>query len=145
MTVTGTVLENGFETTSGEERPLSLIVPVQLKRRGGRKTIARSDAEFVGEFLPSRPMTPIQQALASGHRWLALLEAGHARTMTALAECEGVDRAYMSRSINLTLLAPDIVVAILDETLPSTITLFDLASGTPLLWEAQRAVIEGEK
>jgi hypothetical protein len=27
---------------------------------------------------------------------------------------------------------------ILDETLPPEVTLFDLASGTPLLWEEQR-------
>lgn len=39
--------------------------------------------------------------------------------------------------VNLTTLAPDIVVAILDETLPEEVTLFDLASGTPLVWEEQ--------
>ncbi len=39
-------------------------------------------------------------------------------------------------------LAPDIVAAILDETLPSEVTLFDLASGTPLLWDEQRAQIQ---
>lgn len=43
---------------------------------------------------------------------------------------------------NLTTLAPDIVAAILDETLPSEVTLFDLASGTPLLWDEQRALIQ---
>ena len=31
---------------------------------------------------------------------------------------------------------------ILDETLPSEVTLFDLASGTPLLWDEQRAQIQ---
>jgi hypothetical protein len=39
--------------------------------------------------------------------------------------------------VNLTTLAPDIVAAILDETLPPEVTLFDLAAGTPLLWEEQ--------
>jgi hypothetical protein len=43
--------------------------------------------------------------------------------------------------INLTTLAPDIVEAILDESLPEHITQFDLASGTPLCWEEQRAKI----
>jgi hypothetical protein len=43
--------------------------------------------------------------------------------------------------VNLTTLAPDIVAAILDESLPSHVTLFDLASGTPLLWEEQRALL----
>jgi len=44
--------------------------------------------------------------------------------------------------VNLTTLAPGIVAAILDETLPSEVTLFDLASGTPLLWDEQREVIQ---
>jgi hypothetical protein len=39
--------------------------------------------------------------------------------------------------VNLATLAPDIVAAILDETLPSEVTLFELAAGTPLLWEGQ--------
>ena len=37
----------------------------------------------------------------------------------------------------LTTLAPDIVTAILDETLPLEVTLFELAVGTPLLWGEQ--------
>ena len=44
--------------------------------------------------------------------------------------------------VNLTTLAPDIVAAILDETLPSEVTLFDLASGTPMLWDEQRGQIQ---
>lgn len=52
-----------------------------------------------------------------------------------------MDRAYVSRMVNLTTLAPDIVAAILDETLPDHVTLFDLASGTPLLWDDQRALL----
>lgn len=36
-------------------------------------------------------------------------------------------------------LAPDIVAAILDETLPPDVTLFELAVDPPALWEEQRA------
>jgi len=39
--------------------------------------------------------------------------------------------------VNLSTLAPDIVAAILYETLPEEVTLFDLAAGTPLLWGEQ--------
>jgi len=39
----------------------------------------------------------------------------------------------MSRMVNLTTLAPDIVAAILDETLPEEVILFDLAAGTPVI------------
>lgn len=78
---------------------------------------------------------------ALGHRWLRLLESGRAKNLTEVAEMEGVDRAYVSRMVNLTTLAPDIVAAILDESLPEHVTLFDLASGTPLLWDEQRALL----
>ncbi len=61
--------------------------------------------------------------------------------MKEIATREGIDNSYVSRMVNLTTLAPDIVAAILDETLPPEVTLFDLASGTPLLWEEQRAII----
>jgi hypothetical protein len=36
--------------------------------------------------------------------------------------------------VNLTTLAPDIVAAILDETLSAEVTLLELAAGTSLLW-----------
>jgi hypothetical protein len=58
--------------------------------------------------------------------------------MKEIALREGIDDSYVSRMVNLTTLAPDIVSAILDDTLPPEVTLFDLAAGTPLLWEEQR-------
>jgi hypothetical protein len=38
----------------------------------------------------------------------------------------------------LTTLAPDIVAAILDETLPSHVTVHELAISPPVLWEERR-------
>ena len=54
---------------------------------------------------------------------------------------ENVDNSYVSRMVNLTTLAPDIVAAILDADLPDQITLFDLAVDPPALWEDQRTRI----
>ncbi|MGC1954730.1 MAG: hypothetical protein WA970_19580, partial [Gammaproteobacteria bacterium] len=48
-----------------------------------------------------------------------------------------------SRMVNLTTLAPDMVGAILDETLPPGVTLFDLAVDPPALWEDQRRRLSG--
>jgi hypothetical protein len=86
--------------------------------------------------------TPLQLALARGHRWLAMLESGEATSLKEIAAREEIDNSYVSRMVNLTTLAPDIVAAILDDTLPNHVTLFDLASGTPLLWDEQRAIID---
>ena len=46
---------------------------------------------------------------------------------------EGIDNSYVSRMVNLTTLAPDIVAAILDDAWPNHITLFDLAVDPPAL------------
>jgi hypothetical protein len=46
----------------------------------------------------------------------------------ALGDWWGIDNSFVSRVVNLTTLAPDIVAAILDETLPPGVT----------LWEEQR-------
>jgi len=54
-------------------------------------------------------------------------------------ECD----AHSMHDDNLTTLAPDIVAAILDDTLPNHITLSDLAIDPPALWDEQRARIVG--
>ena len=128
-----------LQTSDGR---LTLSVPIQIKRRSGRKLVTLPN----GETAKARPWdtatTPLQLALARGHRWLAMLESGEVKTMRELAAREGVDNSYVSRMVSLTTLAPDIVAAILDDALPNHVTLFDLAVDPPLLWEEQQARIQ---
>ena len=58
---------------------------------------------------------------------------------------EGIDNSYVSRMVNLTTLAPDIVAAILDDALPNHVTLFDLAVDPPALWDEQRERINSSR
>ena len=67
-----------------------------------------------------------------------MLEAGKAASMSEIARREGTDHSYVARHINLTLLAPDIVAAILDEKLPDRVRLHALSINPPALWEDQR-------
>lgn len=116
---------------------LTLSIPIQIKRRSGRKLVTLPS----GETAPVRPWdvapTTIQLALARGHRWLAMLESGEAKSLKEIATREGIDNSYVSRMVNLTTLAPGIVAAILDDALPNHITLFELAVDPPALWEDQ--------
>ncbi len=121
---------------------LTLSVPIQIKRRSGRKLVTLPN----GETAKARPWdtatTPLQLALARGHRWLAMLQSSEAKSLKEIATREGVDNSYISRMVNLTTLAPDIVAAILDDTMPNHVTLFDLAVDPPMLWEEQHARID---
>ena len=124
-----------LQTSDGR---LTLSVPIQIKRRSGRKLVTLPN----GKTAPFRPWdvapTSIQLARARGHRWLAMLESGEAKSLTEIATREGIDNSYVSRMVNLATLAPDIVAAILDDALPNHITLFDLAVDPPALWDEQQ-------
>ena len=116
---------------------VSVSIPIKIRRYSGRSQVVVPQgisATVGGGAAP----TALQIALARGHRWLRLIESGKVANLAAIAKLENVDRSYVSRMVNLTTLAPDIQAAILDETLPDTVSLFDLAIDTPLSWENQR-------
>jgi hypothetical protein len=54
------------------------------------------------------------KALARAFRWRKLLETGVYGTIEELAVAEKINASYVSRVLRLTLLAPNIVEAILD-------------------------------
>ena len=87
-----------------------LHVPFRIVRRGGRKAIALPD----GASAPRRPDDALVKALARAFRWKRMLESGEFATIAELAEREGIAPSYMTRVLRLTLLAPDIIEAILD-------------------------------
>ena len=131
------------EVMQSSDGRLTLAVPIEFKRRGGRKQVTLPNGE-TGKPRPwDTAATAMQLALARGHRWLGMLESGEVTTLTEIARREGVDNSYVSRMVNLTTLAPDIVEAVLLNALPDHLTLFDIAVDPPPLWEAQRLRIWG--
>ncbi len=129
------------EVTQSSDGRLTLTVQIRFKRRGGRKQVTLPNGEPGTPRPWDTAATALQLALARGHRWLAMLESGDAKSLRAIAALEGVDSSYVSRMVNLTTLAPDIVDAILQNVLPDHLTLFDLAVDPPASWDAQRARI----
>ena len=115
---------------------LMLNIPINIRRKSGLRVITLPNGE-TGKAGKTHEPTPIQQALARGHRWLSMLESGEVSTLRELALKEGVDNSYITRMVNLTTLAPEIVAAILDDALPNNITLFELAVNLPVLWDEQ--------
>ena len=118
-------------------RRLALSAPIQIKLRSGRKLVTLPNGETANARPWDTVTTPLQLALARGHFWLAMVESGEVKTMRELAAREGVDNSYVSRMINLTLLPSWMVAAILDDTLPNHVTLFDLAVDPPVVWATQ--------
>jgi hypothetical protein len=85
---------------------------------------------------PSRDETLVK-ALVRAHRWRRKIESGHAKSITDLAEQEGVTAAYVCRLLPLTCLAPDIVEAILDGRQPKGLRLAEMLGNGPMVWQEQ--------
>jgi hypothetical protein len=117
---------------------LTIRIPIRLQRRGGRKLIMTPDGVAAPARKPSRDETLIK-ALVRAHRWRRKIGSGKAKSITDLAEQEGVTDAYICRLLPLTCLAPDIVEAILDGRQPKELRLAEMLGNGPLDWLEQRA------
>lgn len=119
-----------------------IVIPMRFKRRGGRKEIiVPRNVKNASPAVADNPAVqkPLAVALARAHRWQALLNQGRYETMNDLADAAGTDRAYIRRLLNLTLLSPDLVRAILEGTEPEGLSISRLMRGVPARWEEQTA------
>lgn len=118
----------------------TVFVPMTFRRIGGRKRIVLPDGSLYNPETRVPVDSPIVRSLARAFRWRRLLESGRHASINELAKAECVDRAFASRILRLTLLAPDIVEAILDGRQPRTLQLADLMDDMPVEWELQREI-----
>ena len=116
---------------------LTIRIPMRLQRRGGRKLIMTPEGAAAPTRKPSRDEAMVR-ALVRAHRWRRRIERGQARSITDLAEQEGVTHAYVSRLLPLTCLAPDIIETILDGRQPKGLRLADMLGNGSVGWEEQR-------
>ena len=78
------------------------------------------------------------------HRWKRSIEDGTCRSAAEIAEAEGVTRSFINRLLRLTLLAAEIVEAILEGRQPKAVQLEELTDAIPSEWEKQRAILAKE-
>ncbi len=123
-------------TVSADGETITVHIPLTLRKRGGRKLVVTPD----GTDWAPRPRVDnaMVKALARAFRWRKMLDTGAHATLEDLARATGPAPSYVSRVLRLTMLAPDIVEAILDGRQPAELQLDDLQAGFPLEWEEQR-------
>jgi hypothetical protein len=124
-------------TVSDDAQTITVHIPLTFRKRGGRKLLVTPDG---AEWAPrQRVDNAMVKALARAFRWRKMLDEGVHATLDDLARAKGVHATYVSRVLRLTLLAPEIVEAILDGRQPAGVQL-DLLVGLPLDWEGQHRV-----
>jgi hypothetical protein len=117
---------------------VTLNVPFRFVKRGGRKEMHLPE----GATHSRRADSTLVKALARAFRWKRMLESGEFATIAELAEREGIAPSYMTRVLRLTLLAPDIVEAILEGTQGPEVTLVRGLEPFPVEWERQAVHFE---
>jgi hypothetical protein len=122
-------------TVSADGETIIVHIPLTFRKRGGRKLVVTPDGS---EWAP-RPRidNAMVKALARAFRWRKQLDEGVHSTIEDLARAKGLAPSYVSRVLRLTLLAPEIVEAILDGRQPEELQLDNLLDGFPLEWAWQ--------
>ena len=118
-------------------RVLTVRVPMTFTTRGGRKLVIAPDGAPSWAKPRVRVDNTLIKALGRAFRWRKLLETGVYATVEEIAAAEKINTSYVSRVLRLTLLAPEIVEAILDGRQPAEITLAGLMRPFPVIWREQ--------
>ena len=127
---------------SDDGATLTVWIPMEFKPRGGRRLVVSPDGVPAWPGSRSRVDDTLVKALARAFRWRKLLETGVHGTVDEIARAEGINPSYVSRILRLTLLAPDIVEAVLDGRQAPELTLARLMKRFPVEWERQREWIQ---
>ncbi|WP_137128504.1 hypothetical protein [Roseomonas sp. HF4] len=115
---------------SDAAQTLTVVIPLRVKPRGGRKAMVMPGVMA----LERRQYITLIKAVARAFRWRRMLETGRFATINELAASEKINSSYVSRVLRLTLLAPDIVEAILDGRQAESVTLPALMKPFPKTW-----------
>ena len=92
--------------------------------------------------VPARADPTLLKALTRAFRYQRMLDTGKYTTIGEMAAGERLDRGYLSRLLQLTLLAPDIVEAILDGRQAEGVTLPRLLEPLTPVWNAQGIALD---
>jgi hypothetical protein len=114
---------------------ITLHVPFRVVKRGGRKEMVLPPGASTQR---ARVDNTLVKALARAFRWKRMLESGEFPTIADLARREGIAVSYLTRILGLTLLAPDIVEAIVGGRQGPEVTLARFTGPLPLGWGEQK-------
>jgi hypothetical protein len=120
-------------------RTVTVRVPISIRWRSGRKLVLAPDGtNTAGAPIFRHIDNAMVKAVARAFRWREMLETGEYSTIREIAAAEKINESYVGRILQLTLLAPDIVEAILAGRQPAELTLNVLMRRLPVCWRLQR-------
>jgi hypothetical protein len=129
---------------SDDGRTVTVRVPISIRKRGGRRLVLAPDGrDITAAPIHRRIDSAMVKAVARAFRWRDMLESGEYPTIREIANAEQINETYVGRVLRLTLLAPDIVEAIVNGRQPAGLHLDGLTRRFPVTWPDQRAEFLG--
>lgn len=120
--------------TQGENGTIVIRIPMRFRHRFCRKEII-----LPPNATPENLASSLLIAVARAFYWQKLLDTGEVKSIGDLSQKIGMNKAHLAGFLRATLLAPDIVTAIMDGAEPKGLTTARLRDeNIPPLWEEQR-------
>jgi hypothetical protein len=120
---------------------ITVRVPLSIRHRPGRKTVVTPVREGAEPVVRTGADPAVLKALARAFRYQRLLDEGRYASISEMAAGERIERGYLGTLLRLTLLAPDLVEAILDGRQLVGLGLPRLLEPFALEWAEQRAAL----
>lgn len=124
---------------NGSNDNIRVVIPLSIRRRNGRPKILPPEDMAAGEVRAQDPH--ILKALGRAWAWRRKLESGVVATAGELAAMEGVTERFISRTVRLAYLAPDVVGAMVTHRFPTALSMNKLMEIPIQPWRDQPRLV----
>ena len=114
---------------------IRVVIPLAIRRRNGRPRILPPEDVAARQARAQDPH--ILKALGRAWAWRRRLESGEVATAGDLAKLEGVTERFVSRTMRLAYLSPDVLERMLVGREPPAATWNDLVKAASTAWSKQ--------
>ena len=119
-----------------------VFVPLTIRRRNGRPRVLPPESLAEQQVRAQDPH--ILKALGRAWAWRRKLESGEAATVGDIARAEKVTDRFVSRTMRLAYLSPEVLERLPVRREPPAVTVSDLIAVTYLPWGEQAGRVFGE-
>lgn len=120
---------------NGPNDNIRVVIPLTIRRRNGRPKILPPESLAEQQVRAQDPH--ILKALGRAWAWRRRLERGEVATAGDLAKLEGVTERFVSRSMRLAYLSPEVLERLLLMRQPPAVSWYDIVSAAAAPWIEQ--------
>lgn len=120
---------------NGSNDSIRVVIPLAIRRRNGRPKILPPESVADQQVRAQDPH--ILKALGRAWAWKRRLESGEVATAGDLAKLVGVTERFVSRTMRLAYLSPDVLERLVVRRESPAVSWNDLVNATYLPWAEQ--------